>query len=56
MFLGEKPEFNHFIIFGCPVFVHVPKEKMTKLDPSKSTFGATQTGSFGCKKTCVEVP
>ena len=35
MFSGEKPEINHFIIFGCPVFVHVPKEKRTKLDPSK---------------------
>jgi hypothetical protein len=34
MFSGEKPEANHFRIFGCPVFVHVPKEKRTKLDPS----------------------
>jgi IS30 family transposase len=35
MFLGEKPEVIHFRIFGCPVFVHVPKEKGTKLDPSR---------------------
>jgi hypothetical protein len=35
MFFGENQEFNHFIIFGCPVFVHVPKEKRTKLDPSR---------------------
>jgi hypothetical protein len=34
MFSGEKPEVIHFRIFGCPVFVHVPKEKRTKLDPS----------------------
>jgi hypothetical protein len=34
MFLGEKLEFNHFRIFGCTVFVHVPKEKRTKLVPS----------------------
>jgi hypothetical protein len=33
MFSGENLEFNHFRIFGFPVFVHVPKEKMTKLDP-----------------------
>jgi hypothetical protein len=31
MFSGEKPEVNHLMIFGCPVFVHVPKEKRTKL-------------------------
>jgi hypothetical protein len=35
MFSGEKPEVGHFRIFGCPVFVHVPKEKRTKLDPSE---------------------
>jgi hypothetical protein len=33
MFSGEKPEVNHFKIFCCLVFVHVPKEKRTKLDP-----------------------
>jgi hypothetical protein len=33
-------EVGHFRIFGCPIYVHVPKEKMTKLDPSsrKDTF------------------
>jgi hypothetical protein len=34
MFLGEKLEVIHLRIFGCPIFVHVPKEKRTKLDPS----------------------
>ena len=24
----------HINIFGCPVYVHIPKEKRTKLDPS----------------------
>jgi hypothetical protein len=45
MTLGEsftrvKPEVGHFKIFGCPVYIHVPKEKRTKLDPSgrKGTF------------------
>jgi hypothetical protein len=35
MFSGEKQEFGHLRIFGCPVCVHVPKEKRTKLDQSK---------------------
>jgi hypothetical protein len=34
MFLGEKPKVCHLRIFVCPVFVHVPKEKRTKFDPS----------------------
>jgi hypothetical protein len=24
MFSGEKPEVSHFLIFGCPIFFHVP--------------------------------
>jgi hypothetical protein len=35
MFSGKKPEVSHLKIFGCPVFVHIPKEKRTKLDPSR---------------------
>jgi transposase InsO family protein len=34
MFSGKKPEVSHLKIFGCLVFVHIPKEKRTKLDPS----------------------
>jgi hypothetical protein len=34
MFSGKKPKVSHLKIFGCPVFVHIPKEKRTKLDPS----------------------
>ena len=34
MFSRENPEVNHLQIFGCPVFIHVPKEKRTKLEPS----------------------
>ena len=33
MFSGEKPEVNHLRIFGCPVYIHVPKEKRSKLKP-----------------------
>jgi hypothetical protein len=34
MFSGKKLEVSHLKIFGCPVFVHIPKEKRMKLDPS----------------------
>jgi transposase InsO family protein len=34
MFFGKKLEVSHLKIFGCPVFVHILKEKRTKLDPS----------------------
>ena len=34
MFSREKPEVKHLRIFGCPVYIHIPKEKRTKLDPS----------------------
>ena len=33
MHTGKKPEVSHLKIFGCPVYVHIPKEKRTKLDP-----------------------
>jgi hypothetical protein len=33
-------EVGHFRIFGCPVYIHVPKKKIPKLEPSgrKGTF------------------
>jgi hypothetical protein len=34
MFTGKKQEVSHLKIFGCPVFIHIPKEKRNKLDPS----------------------
>ena len=34
MFTGEKPELSHLKIFGFPVYLHVPKEKISKLEPS----------------------
>jgi hypothetical protein len=46
MFLGEKMEVNHLRIFGFLVFVHVPKENRTKLDPSRKNgilFGYSDT-------------
>ena len=34
VFTRVKPEIGHLKIFGCPVYVHVPLERRTKLDPS----------------------
>ena len=34
MFTGKKPEVIHLKIFGCPVFIHILKEKRNKLEPS----------------------
>ena len=34
IFSGKKPEVSHLRIFGCPVYIHILKEKRTKLDPS----------------------
>jgi hypothetical protein len=34
MFTGKKPKVSHLKIFGCPMFIHIPKEKRNKLDPS----------------------
>ena len=34
VFCSKKPEISHLKIFGCPVYIHIPKEKRTKLDPS----------------------
>ena len=33
VFSSKKLEFNHLRIFGFPVYIHIPKEKRTKLDP-----------------------
>ena len=34
VFSGKKPEVSHLRIFGCPIYIDIPKEKRTKLDPS----------------------
>ena len=33
-FTGVKPDISHLRIFGCSVYIHVPKEKRSKLGPS----------------------
>jgi type IV secretory pathway TraG/TraD family ATPase VirD4 len=39
-FTGVKTDVNHLRIFGFSVYIHVPKEKRSKLEPSgkKETF------------------
>jgi hypothetical protein len=45
-FIGVKPDLIHLRIFGCPLYIHVPWEKRTKLVP----FG--KKGNFvGCNDT-----
>ena len=34
MLIGKKPEVSHLKIIGCLIYVQIPKEKRTKLDPS----------------------
>jgi hypothetical protein len=34
MFIRKKPEVSHLKIFDCPVFIHIPKEKRNKMEPS----------------------
>jgi transposase InsO family protein len=34
VFTGKKPKVSYLRIFGCPVYIHVPEEKRTKLEPS----------------------
>ena len=32
-FIGKKPDFSHFKIFGSSVYVHVTKDSRKKLEP-----------------------
>ena len=34
MFTRKKLEVSHLKIFGCPVFIRIPKEKRNKMEPS----------------------
>ena len=35
IFSDERPKVSHLNIFGCPVYIHIPKENRSKLDPSR---------------------
>lgn len=34
LFTRKNPSVDHLRIFGCPVYIHIPKEERKKLDPS----------------------
>ena len=34
VFTGEKADISHLRIFGCPMYIHIPEEKRTKMEPS----------------------
>ena len=36
-FTGVKPKVSHFHIFGYLVYIHIPVEKKTTLEPSNKT-------------------
>lgn len=33
-FTGNKPSVDHLQIFGCPIYIRIPKDKRNKLDPT----------------------
>ena len=35
VFSGKKLEVSHLKLFSCSMYIHIPKEKRTKLDPSE---------------------
>lgn len=53
-FTGVKPEMSHLRIFGCPMYIHVPKEKRRKMEPSgkKGTFVGYNEISKAFKDLC----
>jgi hypothetical protein len=56
VFIRKKPKVNHLSIFGCPMYIHVPKEKRVKLEPSekKGTFVGYSETSKELKDFCRE--
>jgi hypothetical protein len=48
---GKKPLVSHLKVFGCDAFVHVPKEKRSKLDKkaTKCIFIGYKEGMKGYK-------
>jgi hypothetical protein len=55
VFINVKPKVGHLRIFGCPVYIHVPKEKRTDMEPSKKK-GTFVGYSATSKAYCIYVP
>lgn len=34
VFTRKKPNIDHLGIFGCPIYIHIPKYKRKKIDPA----------------------
>jgi hypothetical protein len=51
VWFGKKPSLSHLKVFGCDAFVHVPKEKRSKLDKKaiKCIFNGYKEGLKGYK-------
>jgi hypothetical protein len=51
VWFGNNPSLSHLKVFGCDVFVHVPKEKRSKLDKKevKCIFIGYKEGMKGYK-------
>jgi hypothetical protein len=51
VFSGIKTKVGHLRIFGCPMYIHVPKEKRTKMEPSgkKGVFVGYSENSNACR-------
>ena len=50
-FIGEKPKIGHLRIFGCPVYINVPRERRTTLESSgkKGVFGGYTQSAKACR-------
>jgi hypothetical protein len=42
MFTGKKPEVSHLKIFGCPVFIHIPKKQVGTLRKEGNICGVSK--------------
>jgi hypothetical protein len=52
MFTGKKLEVSHLKIFGCPVFIRIPKEKRNKVEPFRkegNICGVSKAFRISCK-------
>ena len=55
MFTGENPEVSHLKIFCCSLYIHIPKEKRSKLEPSGNK-GMFVGYSHQSKSTRIFIP
>ena len=44
---GKKPSYDHLHVFGCEAYVHVPREKCSKLEPKSKKCIFVRYGESG---------